>query len=205
MRLLNKRAFEKKEPFRSASLFVIICEGEKREPQYFEFFDGLTSKIKVRPIPSSEGKSAPVHLIENANEAEKKFEVVEDDDVWFVLDIDRWRDGIHVLQEECRKKKNWNVAISNPCFEVWLYYHFGQNPPNLQNPEACGNWKGLLPEINNGGFDSNRHPTLLENAIANSKKNFAENGYLPNIGSTQVFRLGERILPFVKSLLAELR
>lgn len=204
MRLLNKRTFEKKEPFRSASLFVIICEGEKREPQYFEFFDGLTSKIKIRAIPSSEGKSAPIHLIENANEAEQKFEVVEDDDIWFVIDIDRWRDGIHLLQEECRKKKNWNAAISNPCFEVWLYYHFESNPPNLQAPETCGNWKSLLPTINNGGFDSNRHPTLLENAIVNAKNNLSETGYLPNVGSTQVFRLGERILPFVKSLLFEL-
>jgi hypothetical protein len=203
MRLLNKRNFEKKEPFRSASLFIIICEGEKREPQYFDFFDGLTSKIKVRPIPSTDGKSAPVHLIENAKEAEAKFEVGEDDGIWFILDIDRWRDGIHHLHEECRNRKNWDVAISNPCFEVWLYYHFEQSLPNIQVLDACGTWKGLLPTINNGGFDSSRHPTLLENAIANSKKNFSETGYLPNVGSTQIFRLGERILPFVKNILAE--
>ena len=41
------REYKKKAPFRDATLFVIVCEGQKRESDYFDFFDRLSSRIKV--------------------------------------------------------------------------------------------------------------------------------------------------------------
>ena len=120
----NRRLYEKQPPFRDATLFVVICEGEKREPAYFEFFDGLTSRIKVRAVGSVEGKSAPSHLLDNAIDASRKYDLSSDDELWFVIDIDRWINHIHDIQDQCATKPNWFIALSNPCFEVWLYYHF---------------------------------------------------------------------------------
>ena len=115
------RLYQKLEPFRSAKLFVIICEGGKREPDYFEFFNGISSRIKVKPIPSDQGKSAPNHLLVKADEESKKNDFCEFDELWFVIDTDRWREHIHNLRTSCATKHNWFVAQSNPCFEVWLY------------------------------------------------------------------------------------
>lgn len=200
MPLSNKRLYQKQEPFRSASLFVIICEGEKREPQYFEYFDGISSRIRIKVIPSLDGKSSPKHLLDNAHSELERIQFIEEDELWFVLDIDKWTTQIHSLHVECREKSNWNIAISNPCFEVWLYYHFNDNAPQIELSN-CGNWKQALPSIHPGGFDSQRHPSLISYAILRAKKNYTENGYLPSAGCTQVFRLAEKMMPLIQKYL----
>ena len=49
---------------------------------------------------------------------------VIDDSLWLMFDIDRW--GEKNISEICRqaRQKQYQLAISNPCFEVWLYLHF---------------------------------------------------------------------------------
>lgn len=202
MALLDKRRYEKKEPFRDAVIFIIICEGEKREPDYFEFFNELTSQLKVISVASQKGESAPNHLINNAKGAVDKFNSDNGDyELWIVLDIDRWKKHIHDIQKESSSKKEWNIAISNPCFEVWLYFHFTDKLPDLTNYTSCSNWKQLIPKLRKGGFNSTKHPTLLNDAINNSRKNYKEEGYIPEIGSTQLFRLGEKIYQITKKIL----
>ena len=202
MALLNKRSYVKKEPFRDAIILIIICEGEKREPDYFEFFNELTSQLKVIPVASKEGESAPNHLLSNANDAIEKHNSDNGDyELWFVLDVDRWRKHIHILQAETSTKNEWNIAISNPCFEVWLYNHFTDKLPDFKVINSCSDWKQLIPKIRKGGFDSTKHPTLLGDAIVNSKKNYKEEGYIPEVGRTQLFRLGEKIFDKTKKIL----
>lgn len=58
------RNYEKQAPSRSAQKIFIICEGDTTEPNYFNFFTGLSSNLAVIPIPSENGKSAPVKLME---------------------------------------------------------------------------------------------------------------------------------------------
>lgn len=202
MALLDKRKYEKKEPYRDAVIFIIICEGEKREPDYFEFFNELTSQLKVISVASQKGESAPNYLMSNANDAVNKYNSDNGDyELWIVLDVDRWKKHIHDLHKESSTKKEWNIAISNPCFEVWLYFHFTDRLPDLANYTSCSNWKKLIPEIIKGGFDSTKHPTLLGDAITNSRKNYTEEGYIPKKGSTQLFRLGEKIYKITKRIL----
>jgi hypothetical protein len=203
MLLLNKRKYEKKEPFRSATLFVIVCEGEKREPKYFQYFDGISSRNKVYPVPSEEGKSAPNHLVQNANSASERYGLNVQDELWFVVDTDRWRDHLHKLQSECSAKNNWHVAISNPCFEVWLYYHFSRTNTELQNIDQCSFWKPLIPLVSSGGFDMSIHPGLIKTAIDNSQNRHKETGYFPEIGCTQVFKLAEKIYALIENTLVQ--
>lgn len=191
-------SYEKKVAFRDAFYFIIICEGQNRKPDYFRFFDGISSRVKIVPVESSEG-SAPIKLIKSAIEKEKELDAYsERDQLWFVIDTDRWREQLHEIREECKGHSHWNVAQSNPCFEVWLYFHTKANLPELQNIAQCNNWKPLLPNVIKGGFNSNHHPIAIETAITNSKSSYAENGYLPEPGSTQLWRLGEELLPLIK-------
>lgn len=204
MALLNKRLYTKKEAFRDAVIFIVICEGEKREPGYFKFFDSLTSQLKVLVFPSEDGKSAPNHMINNANETLKKLNSDEGAyELWFVLDVDRWKKHIHSLQKECNNRKYWNIAISNPCFEVWLYYHFKNNLPDVSNLSNCSVWKQIVDKCVNGGFDNTNHPTLINSAIKNSKNNYNEAGYIPEVGSTQLHKLGEKIFKLIKKVLSK--
>lgn len=198
--------YTKKEPFRDAFFFIVVCEGKNREPEYFRFFEGMSSRVKIVPVASSEGNSSPVKLINNAVEKEKELgAIAERDQVWFVIDTDRWREQIRELREECNKHPHWQVVQSNPCFEVWLYFHAKVHLPNLPYLHECNNWKPHLPKIIKGGFDTSTHPVAIETAIQNSKTTCTETGYIPEPGSTQLWRLGEALIPLIKDELERLK
>jgi hypothetical protein len=190
--------YEKKVPFRDAFLFIVVCEGTNREPDYFRFFDGMSSRVKVVPVPSTLG-SAPRLLIDVANEKEKELDANDRRDrLWFVIDTDRWREQLHEIREECEQHPNWRVAQSNPCFEVWLFFHAKAQQQKLENIEQCNQWKSLLPQIIKGGFTSDSHPIAIETATVNAKADYKATGYFPDPGSTQVWSLAEELLPLIK-------
>ncbi len=195
----NKFSYEKKAAFRDAFFFVIICEGSIREPEYFKFFVGLSSRVKIIPIASING-SAPNTLVENAITIEEKLDLKSDlDQVWFVIDTDRWRSQLHDIRLECSQRFNWNVAQSNPCFEVWLYFHAKKGIPSQIDISSCNNWKPYLPTVIHGGFNNDFHPASIETATINSKESYSEDGYFPRIGCTQVWQLAERLMPLIKN------
>lgn len=205
MPLLNRRSFQKKEPWRDATIFIIVCEGSQKEPNYFDFFDRLTSKIKVETVPSEEGKSSPNHLIANAERSMGVYNSDQGDyELWFIVDIDNWLDHKHLydLFNSCKEVKNWNMAISNPCFEVWLVAHFGKESQPTSEVETCKSWKKHLQKVSGGGgFHPINHPILLPRAIENSKRIYQEDGFIPHVGCTQVYRVGERILDLTDGVL----
>ncbi len=105
--------YEKKAPFRDASLFIIVCEGGNWEPDYFRFFDGMSPRVIVVPVECVDGKSAPKYLIEPATaEEEKRDATRENDCLWFVIDTDKWQDQIHELRQICNDHPRWHVAQS---------------------------------------------------------------------------------------------
>ncbi len=54
----------------------------------------------------------------------------EEDTLWSVFDVDRWPvKNLSLVCHQARQKK-YSLAISNPCFEVWLCLHLGDLNPN---------------------------------------------------------------------------
>lgn len=129
----------------------------------------------------------------------------ERDRVWFVIDTDRWREQLHEIRQECDKHPHWRVAQSNPCFEVWLYFHAKTQLPELENIAECSSWKPYLPTIIQGGFNADYHPIAIETAIINAKAAYEATGYFPDPGSTELWKLGEELLPLIKKELEELK
>ena len=190
--------YEKKEAFRDAFFLIIICEGTNREIDYFRFFEGMSSRVQLVPVASDAG-SAPKFLVDCAIDKEKELDTDHNRDrVWFVIDTDRWRDQLRVINDEAADRPHWNIAQSNPCFEVWLYFHAKSTLPEIPAINACNHWKPLLPAVIQGGFNSDMHPIAIEVATANSKANFAATGYFPQPGSTAVWKLGEELLHIIK-------
>lgn len=191
-------SYEKKQPFRDASYFIIVCEGENREPDYFRFFDGMSSRVKIVPVEPLLGAGAPTRLIQNAIDKEKELDAKPDvDKVWFVIDTDRWGKQLHDLRDECSRKPHWQIAQSNPCFEVWLYFHAYSNLPDAELLK-CGDWKPYVHSAIIGGFNCDYHPASIEDAIANARASCKEDGYFPQTGSTQVWVLAENLLKIFK-------
>ncbi len=194
----NERKYEKKEPVKDAKKLYLFCEGKKTEIKYFYFFAKLASQISIQ-IVQIDAKNHPIGLYNNA--CEKLIKNEQDifnqdiDEIWFVLDTDERDDEIILLRESVANHNNWFVVQSNRSFEVWLYYHFETEKPT---EEIGKNWKNYLNEKIKGGFDTRKHPILIETAIKNAKTNFSDASSLPDVHETQVYELAEKILPFVK-------
>ncbi len=212
--ILRNRLYERKEPDRDATLCIIYCEGSKREPQYFQYFKGLSSRIILEVVEAdSQGDNSPSGLYQRAcsdidgcgSDSLVKYEVGEGDQVWFVIDTDDWGSHIPQLRLGCARKTNWHVVQSNPCFEVWLYYHLFAEDAATVVLADCTAWKNHVNAMIPGGFDSRKHPILIADAIANAQRYFNPAGVEVLYGSTEMFKLGKALYPIVASAVEKAR
>ncbi len=211
--ILTNRLFKREPPTREAKSIYIFCEGAKREYQYFKYFKEMDSRINIEiyELHPHEDNS-PIGLLNIAKKcilvskdnSKPKYSFFKNDEIWIVLDTDKDRDEsrkpqIEKIKSFCKRKNNWFVAQSNPCFEVWLYYHNSSEKSIFQNNEKCSEGKKLVNNSIAGGFDSRKHPLYLETATINAENNFTTINDIPDIGSTEVFKLSKSIYPLVKS------
>lgn len=116
-------------PHRSVNpRILILCEGIKTEPNYFEGFKksrSLTSVV-VRPLRS--GQVGPTGLLKRVRE-----ELRDDpswDEVYCVLDHDGRDTKIRAFESQLaainKKEDSCHIEmiLSSPCFELWLLLHF---------------------------------------------------------------------------------
>lgn len=225
--ITRRKDYSKKEPSKDSCKIYIICEGKETETNYFEFFEGLSSNLRLIIIPPEEGTD-PLKLMALAQRElldETRIhtlDFMQNDKVWFAIDTDSWEaEGkIQPLREFCDSQNSvikrkydevkpyqaWNVAQSNPCFEIWLYYHLYDSKPNYEDIQDHPSIKAFVNCHIAGGFDYQKDPARLKDAIENSAKNFTQkdNGN-PDIFSTEQYLLGKEIFSFVKQELQKLR
>lgn len=212
MLLSKNRKYDRGEPTRDDTLIIIFCEGIVTEPQYFKFFNNIKSNIALEIIaPASVDNNSPAGLYASAvnklilsdDNPLPKYNLRDEDEVWFVIDTDKWEKHIDTIYEECGKHNNWFIAQSNPCFELWQYYHFFEQVPTDQGLENSVNWKSYLNSSIKGGFNKKIHPMLVKTAIDNSKAIHSEENNRPAIYCTSVFKLVERFYPLIATELEE--
>ncbi|MBW4546591.1 MAG: RloB family protein [Symplocastrum torsivum CPER-KK1] len=98
--------------------FLIVCEGEKTEPNYFRSFRVSTNVAAIDVQGLGEN---PSKLVQSAKELKKQEDY---DHVWCVFDRDSW-----TVEDFSNAIKNANdqgfkVAYSNEAFELWYVLHF---------------------------------------------------------------------------------
>ena len=118
----NKRKFsrgysERKVDNREVKqTFLIVCEGEKTEPNYFKSFRIVSARIHVHGVGFN-----PSKLIEET----KKLSNEDDyDQVWCVFDRDDWSKEDFNNAIVKAEKEGFRVAYSNEAFELWYVLHF---------------------------------------------------------------------------------
>ena len=212
--LTRNKCYDRLPPAKDAKKVYIYCEGEDTEYCYFEYFQELSSNISIIPIKNIKGKSDPLKLLEHAREdfLVKGCPFILDrdlnDEIWFVIDTDKWNcgDKINSLRKFCDEQNDgkysaWKVAQSNPCFEIWQYYHVYANRPCEKDVNNCSTFKEFVNKSIPGGFDNRKKPVLIEAAINNSKTNFTMKNEQPEKYSTEVYLLGEVIYSFTKDII----
>ena len=199
----RNKLYTRREPDKEGKLYFIFCEGEKKETTYFYFFNRLASQIIIQIVPIDEGKNSPMglynnackHLLKSEDNLYPSYVLCDDDEIWFIIDTDKWGEEVNILRNNTKIHKNWFVGQSNPCFEVWLYYHFEKEKPKI----LIENWKSFLNDIVKGGFNPNKDPIYIQTAITNAEANFSSSNNQPDPLATEVFILAKKFLPLVKA------
>ena len=101
--------------------FLIVCEGEKTEVNYFKAF---TVPKKIAVTVKGEGKNS-LSLVEKAI---KIIDNLKQDDsfdqIWCVFDKDNCSKEQFNQAERLAKENNIKIAYSNEAFEIWFILHF---------------------------------------------------------------------------------
>ncbi len=197
-----KRLVEKKRDYR---LFAIACEGSVRERDYFECFEVLSSRISVDLIADVDEdgnvvvshNSSPDHVLQRAQVYANNTDLIDGDQMWIVVDVDRWpEEQLSILAQECYSR-GWNLAISNPCFEVWLCYHMEEDIPDGGEIKDSGYFKNHLSLLTIEGYSPEVYSPLAFNAIEVAKAKDTNPGMrIPLYKVTHVYRLMEQMKNF---------
>ena len=129
MRSRNSLMRERREAFRDARLVVIASEGKDTERIYFKALakEYANPRVHVHVLERSEvekNNSSPEHVLKQLNDYKTQYALEADDELWLVVDKDSWTDGmLSRVAAVCAKDAAMNMALSNPCFELWLLLH----------------------------------------------------------------------------------
>lgn len=124
-----KRQEAFREPHKS---ILIVCEGEKTEPIYFNALKAKLRLIMVDVEIVGEG-AAPITVVNRAIElrkhrryiAKKSMTKAEYEIIYCVFDVEAPAPHESLANAVIKAKDNkLEVILSNPCFEYWYILHF---------------------------------------------------------------------------------
>ncbi|WP_420623257.1 RloB family protein [Candidatus Poriferisodalis sp.] len=116
----------------------MLTEGLVTEPDYVQFVGKDNPQVRVRVIA---GGLTPSQLVERARKelrasdrARRSSGSPEFDEIWCVMDTDEHPDLAESLQAAA--SAGIRVALSNPCFELWLLLHYREQTAAIDRRRA---------------------------------------------------------------------
>lgn len=222
----------------SPDLFIVISGGEKRERLYLEQlkrrgFRSLSIEF-VAPQGKRSGRggnqstrtgTAPKDLEaywQSHYRADTQEFFIKDhcyqlaaiDRIFFLTDLDDFRTELRGLLAD-PKVRPYQWVISNPCFEMWLYYSYFSDAPSvllhqllpLEEKQCAQSLKGLNHELRKGGIDPRKAFDCIEDAIQHARMHWSglDAEGIPQLFSTQMLVLAEEIWSRIQSEVVERR
>lgn len=186
--------------FRDRRTFVIVTEGAVTEVDYFTELAAGQRRVKVRLLPPVDRtSSAPIHALRRATEFAAGGQLEKDDQLWIVLDTDRWSEKQLMEVRRACDDKGWGLVISNPCFELWLYLHYADLPTDFTgNSQAMKEALRHLFPIGEGyrpQLALSNLPAAVRRAVGLDTQSELR---LPPINVTQVYRLVAAMQKFLE-------
>lgn len=129
MRAKDSVIRDRKEAYRDARLIIIASEGKETEKIYFNALAKVfrNPRVHVKVLERREDEqhnSSPLHVMNQLNDYKDQYSLEADDELWLVIDKDRWSDALlSQVAQKCSQDCNMQMALSNPCFELWLLLH----------------------------------------------------------------------------------
>ncbi|MFG1927649.1 RloB family protein [Cryptosporangium sp. NPDC048952] len=143
---------------------LVVCGGESTEPAYLTGLlrhrraGHVTVEIKPKGL-------APSGLVTHTNKLLRRYPG-EFDEAWCVTDVDNFRDVPDALRAAAPDVR---LAISNPCFELWLLLHFEDMPPHCTDyTEAARRLRRHLPKYDKSRLDFSAYVAGVDAAVRRS-------------------------------------
>nr|WP_254330779.1 RloB family protein [Corallococcus exiguus] len=133
---------------------LVFCEGKNTEPQYIVAFRQWCRNSRV-DVEIAKERGVPLTLVTLAKESKRRAESearkakddnLSYDEVWCVFDVDE-----HPKRKEAQnlaRAHGISLAVSNPCFELWLLLHFRENPGMQHRHDLQKMLAGFVPDYN---------------------------------------------------------
>lgn len=131
---------------------LIVCEGEVTERAYFKSFQHHVKNPRVHiAIPDEPGvplivvKTAVRRRAESDADADREGDDnLRFDSVWAVFDVDDHPRIEEALQ--LARSSGIDVAVSNPCFELWAFLHFEDQRAHIDRRVLVSQLRKYCPE-----------------------------------------------------------
>ncbi|WP_449060961.1 RloB family protein [Planomonospora algeriensis] len=128
----------------------MFCEGEASEPDYVGALKRLpevraNTSVSIEIDPE---QGVPLTLVKRAIERIRDDEV---DECWCVFDVE-WPQNHPNLRQAVRlaDEHGIHLAVSNPCFELWLILHFEDQTAFMNTSDAERRSRKLDDVLENG-------------------------------------------------------
>ncbi|BCB76058.1 RloB family protein [Phytohabitans flavus] len=165
---------------------LIYCGAVRTEPDYF---DGLRKQIRGQTVTikvRQQGVS-PKQLVQAAA-AYRDRKPGSFDEVWCVVDVDQF--DIEAAVTEARRN-DINLAVSNPCFELWLLLHHAECRAHCAGYEdVLVRLKKHVPGYDKARLDFADHVAGIGDATKRAKELGGDHTQNP---STGMWRLVEMV------------
>lgn len=120
--------------------FLIVCEGEKTEPDYFKAFRMTAATVKA--VGQAMNTMTLVNKAISIREADRQKKRVYDQ-CWVVFDKDDFPANDFNQAIKLAEKNGFHVAYSNQAFEYWFLLHY-----NLyKGPIHRNQYKDMLTKL----------------------------------------------------------
>lgn len=211
--------YQKAMPVISVTQIFTISGGTERERKYIEQFKN--SKRVTLIFISNRGKGMiPEEMRKTAQESVSKGYFndytgqqryyLEGDKIFLIQDVDHYGLELKHFYTEDSTTDKYKWIISNPCFEIWLYYHYYEKTDQLSECEKIETkkrsaWlKNKLNDVVKGGINPGNLINKMCTAIDNSQKNIVKNDNFPGLFMTEMYLVANVIKDAMKNELADL-
>ena len=182
--------------------FVILCEGELTEPLYLKAVASLQEIRSVATLDIRGMGCEPRKLVEEAKAA-KRSERRQSTGVtkyWCVFDVEAPTPHTRLSEAvQMARDNEISVAVSNPCFELWLVLHYTDHESWIDNDD-CGSLRHRQDNSQGKSLDGAVYMPRRDQAIKRAKRlamlhSSANRGFPDDNPSSSLYRLLEAIDP----------
>ena len=207
------KGYEKADGVMSYSIICIISEGEQKER---DFLKTLICRKELRSVRiefiSKEKQGLKPYQMQNLWEriqrdksfaiSDRAIQLDETDRVFLLSDVDEYYEQLVKIINDHKKEDIGQWVVSNPCFEIWLYYCFCDNPQEdlaiiaqLDPTKRSKKMKQLGHTAIAGGLNPIRAFERMHDGISHSAKHYAEDDKsIPVLYATQVHIMAQFLI-----------